>query len=71
MPALPENPKALVNKQRDTERGTQMPVIILVGMWNGTRGTLEDKIQGTMWFNVRVSSELRLALYESEFEIIR
>jgi hypothetical protein len=48
-----------------------MKVRILIGFYAGQIGTLEDSIQGTNWFNVRVLPNLRLALTEAEFVIIR
>lgn len=47
-----------------------MKVKILITKWAGTIGVLEDKIDGTNWYNVRVSSDLRLALTPDEFTII-
>jgi hypothetical protein len=46
-----------------------MLVRILVPHWAGTIGILEDKIDGTNWYNVRVSDDLRLALTPDEFVV--
>lgn len=48
-------------------RGLTMQVVILVPNWYGVIGILEDHIPNTDWWNVRINSDLRLALTQDEF----